>query len=72
LQRSVTGYNQKNTPDDIIQAFKNERVSGQSLFLLSKEDLCTIVPAPALGERVVLAQLIEDLKDNREGVLHCI
>jgi hypothetical protein len=50
-----------NVPENIIYGFRNEQITGEALFLLSKEDL-SIIGVQNLGQKVMLAKLIDDLK----------
>jgi hypothetical protein len=50
-----------NIPENIIHRFKNEQITGETLFLLSKEDL-SVIGVQTLGQKLMIAKLIEDLK----------
>jgi hypothetical protein len=50
-------------PDHIIQVFKNERINGKSLFLLSFDNFGAM-GVTAFGERLELKKLISDLKEK--------
>jgi hypothetical protein len=50
-----------NVPENVIYGFRNEQITGETLFLLSKEDL-SIIGVQNLGQKLMLAKLIDDLK----------
>jgi hypothetical protein len=50
-----------NVPEKIINGFRNEQITGDTLFLLTKDDL-SIIGVQTLGQKLMLAKLIDELK----------
>jgi hypothetical protein len=53
----------ENISDNIIQLFKNELITGETLFILSKEDM-GVIGIRKMGEKLLLVKLISELKDQ--------
>jgi hypothetical protein len=53
----------ENISNNMIQLFKNELITGETLFVLSKEDM-GVIGIRTMGEKLLLVKLISELKDQ--------